>query len=110
MSDLGPITRGMIVWAPALFSPKRRPFLIVSNDAVPFDEDHIAIPISRSDLADSVPIEDDDWLSGGLPEQSYVKPWNVTTLQPDMIRRIAGTVRDERVDVVVEKLNQFLWL
>lgn len=57
---------------------RQRPWLVVNNDAHPFDDEQfIAVAISTRQYDDSLPLTADVWTDGGVPRESYVSPWAV---------------------------------
>lgn len=97
--------RGEVVWYPALFADYDRPFLLVSSDRHPFHgEEYVGLSITTSETIGSLQIEPDAWGIGGLPEPSYIKPWNPAIIKDDMIRAVAGAVRSSIVDDAVSEL------
>lgn len=55
-----------------------RYWLIVNDDSHPFgDEQFIAVSLTTTPHEPAVPIADEHWETGGLPEDSYVLPWSL---------------------------------
>lgn len=57
---------------------RQRPWLIISDDRHPFAaEQTIALAVSTKEYDESIPLTEDSWLVGGVPEASFVAPWAV---------------------------------
>lgn len=98
--------RGEVVWYPAIFADYDRPFLLVSSDRHPYHgEEYVGLAITTSESVGSLPIASDGWGLGGLPEPSYIKPWNPAIVKHDMIQAVAGALRPPVVDAAVSQLT-----
>ena len=87
----------------------KRPYLIISNDGVPFyGEEYIAVVITTTARTDAVELTTDRFERGRLPRTSYVSPWSVLTLKDSMITTQPAQVTDETVDTVCQVLNKYL--
>jgi mRNA-degrading endonuclease toxin of MazEF toxin-antitoxin module len=76
-------SQGAIVVAEDPFgnSPKR-PYLILSNDQVPFHgQEYVAAVITTTTRTEAVELTDDRFERGRLPRTSSVSPWSVLTLK-----------------------------
>lgn len=101
------LERGAVIEYPALFAFESypRPYLVISNDAHPFyGEEYIGLAITTTEWSAATPIPDDDWIRGGLPEPSYIKPWQPTLLKHDDIVDAFGLLNPSVVDRVVGEL------
>jgi len=102
-----PIKRGAVIEYPALFDfdSYPRPYLIVSGLSHPFHgEEYIGIAITTTALESAIPISDDAWVRGGLPKESFLKPWQPTLLKHADITDAFGVLRQTVVDRTAEEL------
>ena len=103
-------SQGAIVVAADPFgnNPKR-PYLIVSNDQVPFHgQEYVAAVITTTARTEAVELTTDRFERGRLPRTSYVSPWSVLTLKNWMITKQPAEVADGTVDEVRRELNSYL--
>lgn len=72
----------------------RRPYLVVSNVARPFQgEDYLVAGITTTEREEAIPLAD-EFDAGGLDRESYVSPWTVLTLRNDHVsKRVAVVTR-----------------
>jgi mRNA-degrading endonuclease toxin of MazEF toxin-antitoxin module len=88
---------------------RQRPWLIVNNDAHPFDgEQYIAVAISTKEYGDSIPLSEGVWEVGGVPRQSFVSPWAVHSPRHEDFVAWQGRVTGSFVDTVVEAVETYL--
>jgi len=69
--------RGDVVWGPDPFKSGEnpRPWLILNNDSHPFgDEEYMTVTLTTTPHDEGVPLDDADWVEGGMPRQSYASP------------------------------------
>ena len=103
-------SQGAIVVAEDPFgnSPKR-PYLILSNDQVPFHgQEYVAAVITTTTRTEAVELTDDRFERGRLPRTSYVSPWSVLTLKGWMITKQPATATSATVDLVRQQLDTYL--
>lgn len=92
-----------------LGTDRQRPWLIVSNDAHPFQgEQYLAVAISTKQYDQSIPLEPAVWEVGGVPRQSFVSPWAVHSPRTEDVLTWQGRVTDEFTDRVVSQLDTYL--
>lgn len=100
--------RGAVVWSDDPFKddPEAgRPWLVVGNETQPFhDEQRMAVALSTSGHEAALPIDDDRWIEGGIPHQSYALPWAVHSPQRRYVEERVGRLEDGFVDRVVDEL------
>lgn len=105
-------TRGDVVEVGDPFNDgdRSRPFLLVNTDAHPFDgEQYIAVTLTtRTWYEETIAISPDDFLEGGVPEESYIVPWGVTSPQHDDITDWFGRLDEPTVDKAVGQLGTYL--
>ena len=75
-------TRGAVGKGPdVLGDHDYRPYVCLSDDSYPFhDEEALYAAVTTTRRAVAIPLGDDDFLSGGLPRESYVNPWIVVVI------------------------------
>jgi mRNA-degrading endonuclease toxin of MazEF toxin-antitoxin module len=92
-----------------LGTDKQRPWLIISNENHPFDgEQYITVAISTKEYDPSLPLSNDIWEIGGVPETSFVGPWAIHSPRIDDIITWQGRLTDSFVDRVVDELNGYM--
>lgn len=76
--DRGPVVRG-----PDLFGPHdHRPFVCLIDETHPFrDEEAMYAALTTTRRAVAIPLSEEDFVSGGLPRESYVNPWTITSIR-----------------------------
>lgn len=104
--------RGTIVYAEDPFKRGEagRPWVIVNTPEMPFHgEQYVVLALStRTWYEERLPITDDDLLEGGLPEDSSVLPWAVSSIDPDDVDRELGRLDERIVDDAVHTLASYL--
>lgn len=107
MSDA--FDRGHVVWHDGRFRGSDRPWLVASDDAHPFHgEEYLVLGITTTERNDAIELRADDWIVGGLPEQSYVSPWFVTTIKHASINRGVGELDPSLLDKIVTETTRYL--
>lgn len=87
----------------------KRPYLILSNDQVPFHgEEYVAAVITTTGRPAAVELTDDRFERGRLPRTSYVSPWSVLTLKDWMITKQPAEATVETADTVRRELTVYL--
>ena len=102
--------QGAIVVAEDPFgnNPKR-PYLILSNDHVPFyGQEYIAVVITTTARTEAIELTDNRFETGRLPRTSYVSPWSVLTLKDWMITKQPAQATDATVDDVRQEMETYL--
>ncbi|WP_435065121.1 hypothetical protein [Halobaculum sp. EA56] len=88
---------------------RQRPWIIVSNDSHPFDDEQfVALAVSTKRYEDSIPLAEDVWEVGGVPRESYVSPWAVHSPRTEDLVAWQGRVTEAFVDDAVERLQQYV--
>lgn len=105
-----PYPQGAIVLAPDPFKESgERPFLIISDDRHPFHgQEYIGVVVTTTERDDAIRLDEEDFIEGSLPRQSYLSPWNPVTLKDWMIDKHIATVSTTTVDYAVSELNQYI--
>ena len=108
---MGKFVKGDVVVVPFPFSDltaaKRRPALIV---AALTGDDVILCQITSKSVADSyaIPITNSDFTSGGLPQDSNIRPNRLFTADANIILYRAGVLTLNKVQEVVAKIIQIV--
>lgn len=102
--------QGAIVVAEDPFgNASKRPYLIISNDQVPFHgQESVAAVITTTARPEAVELTDTRFERGGLPRTSYVSPWSVLTLKDWMITKQPAEATDATVETVRRELTAYL--
>jgi mRNA interferase MazF len=108
---MGKFVKGDVVVAPFPFSDltaaKRRPALVVASLT---GDDVILCQITSKSVADSyaIPITKSDFTSGGLPQDSNIRPNRLFTADGNIILYCAGVLTSNKVQEVVAKIIQIV--
>ncbi len=75
--------RGAVVKGPDLLANHDyRPYVCLTDRTHPFhEEEALYAAATTTRRAVAIPLTDDDFVSGGLPRESYVNPWTVVTIR-----------------------------
>lgn len=94
--------RGSVVKGPDLFADHDyRPYVCLSDDSHPFsDEEALYVAATTTQRAAAIPLSADDFVTGGLPRETYVNPWTVVTLRHADVRHEESCL----VDTTTEKI------
>lgn len=77
----------------------------MSGAAHPFHgEEYIGVAITTTDLEPAIPIDDDAWMRGGLPKESFIKPWQPILLKHDDITDAFGVLQPTVVERAASRL------
>ncbi len=103
-------SQGAIVIADDPFgSNPKRPYLILSNDHVPFHgQEYIAAVITTTARIEAVELTANRFERGRLPRTSYVSPWSVLMLKDWMITKQPAEASDATVNKVRRELGTYL--
>lgn len=108
MTDESAFDRGHVVWHEALFRNTGRPWLVLSDERHPFHgREYLVAGITTTERADAIALSDDSWAIGGLPRDSYVSPWFLTTIKHGSIERGVGALSEEAVETVTSRVSQY---
>ncbi len=109
---MGNFVKGEVVVLPFPFSnltaSKRRPALVIAP-VEPHDDVILCMITSRNTTDSSaVPIGQTDFVSGGLPHESNIRPNRLFTADTSIILRAAGRLTPEKVDIVVAEIVKII--
>ncbi|WP_193308603.1 hypothetical protein [Halorubrum halophilum] len=95
-------SRGIVVKGPDLLAEHSyRPYVCLSDDSHPFSEEealYAAVTTTRRGV--SVPLGDSDFVSGGLPRESYVNPWTIVSIRHSDIQQEEGRLDEQTVSKI----------
>jgi mRNA interferase MazF len=105
---MGKFVKGDVVVLPFPFSDlsasKKRPALVLAS-LQPHDDLILCMITSRNTKDSSaVPLTQADFINGGLPSDSNVRPNRLFTADSDIILRTAGRLSPRKVQAVVNEL------
>ncbi|MCY4732100.1 type II toxin-antitoxin system PemK/MazF family toxin [Natronomonas gomsonensis] len=104
--------RGDVIEAgdPFTQEPASRPFVIINTESHPFDgEQYVALTLTtRTWYEETLPVSPDDFGAGGVPAESSIVPWGVSSPAHDDIRDWFGRLEDEVVNEAVEQFVGYL--
>jgi len=108
---MGKFVKGDVVVVPFPFSDlsatKRRPALVVT---VLTGDEVILCQITSKTVTDgyALPLSDDDFTSGGLRQESNIRPNRIFTADSNIILYRAGVLSSKKVQEVVAKIIQII--
>lgn len=108
---MGRFVKGQVVVVPFPFSDltstKRRPALVV---APLVGDDAILCQITTKYRPDgySIPLNDSDFVAGGLRHPSFIRPNHLFTTAGDLIIRVEGTVTQEKLQEAIDMLTEII--
>lgn len=102
--------RGMVVKGPDLLAEHTyRPYVCLSDDLHPFAaEEALYAAVTTTRRAVAIPLGDDDFVSGGLPRDSYVNPWTVVSIRHSDIQQEEGRLTEGTVTKIAEDAAGYL--
>lgn len=102
--------RGAVVKGSDLFGPyDHQPYVCISDDSHPFSgEEALYAAVTTTRRSAAVPLADGDFATGGLPRESYVNPWTVTSIRHADVAAVEGTLTDETLRTVVEETDGYI--
>lgn len=107
---MGGFVKGEVVVIPFPFSDlsasKRRPALVVAS----LSGDAILCMITSKAVRDrlAIPVSAADFVSGGLPLQSNIRPNRLFTADSRIVLRSAGRISDEKLRTVINAIVEIL--
>ena len=108
---MGTFVKGDVVVAPFPFSDlsaaKKRPVLVVATLT---GDDVILCQITSQTISDSyaVPLQDEEFISGGLRQASNIRPNRLFTADSNIILYRAGVVTEAKFQEVIAQIIQIL--
>ena len=104
--------RGTVVKGPDLFGGcDHRPYVCVSEDSHPFsDEEALHAAITTTRRAVAIPLTEEDFRVGGLPKESYVNPWTVTSIRHADIVGREGHLVAATTEHIASEIGEYLGL
>ena len=100
---------GIVIADDPFGNAPKRPYLICSNDRVPFHgQEYVAVVITTTRRAEAIELTADRFEAGRLPRTSYVSPWSVLTLKDRMITKQPARTTDATVDDVRRAMETYL--
>ncbi|MEZ3116235.1 hypothetical protein RYH80_09960 [Halobaculum sp. MBLA0147] len=102
--------RGAVVRGPDVFGGHSyRPWVTLTDRSHPFEDEeglYAAVTTTRRSVA--VPLAADDFVSGGLPRESYVNPWAITTIKDTDVDGVEGHLTDEATERIARAAAGYL--
>jgi len=108
---MGTFVKGDVVIVPFPFSDlsavRRRPALVV---ATLMGDDMILCQITSRAVSDNyaIPITDRDFVTGGLRQNSNVRPNRLFTADSNIILYQAGTLSNDKIQEIITKIIQII--
>lgn len=108
---MGTFVKGDVVVVPFPFSDlsavRRRPALVV---ATLMGDDVILCQITSRAVSDNyaIPITDRDFVTGGLRQNSNVRPNRLFTADSNIILYRAGTLSNDKIQEIITKIIQII--
>lgn len=88
---------------------KQHPWLVVNTDTHPFTgEQYIAVATSTKEYDDSLALSEPIRMVGGVPQESYVSPWEVHSPRSEEFVAWQSHVTYSFVEQVIDQLRTYL--
>jgi mRNA interferase MazF len=102
--------RGTVVKGPDLFGPHEyRPLVCLSDDTHPFsDEEALYAAVTTTRRSVAIPLTDEDFATGGLPQDSYVNPWTVTSIRHADVQAEEGQLIAGTTEAIAQQAAAYL--
>lgn len=102
-------SRREVVVYEALFSPKRRPYVIVGQQPSPeFPDQFLALGITTQEAPHRIPVTESDWEIGSLTRESYIDPYYATLLEGTVVTNSVGAIAEDIVDSAAIELARII--
>ena len=103
-------SRGAVVKGPDLFADHDyRPYVCLSDDAHPFsDEEALYASVTTTRRSIAVPLTAEDFMSGGLPRESYVNSWTIASIRHVDMQSEEGRLVEGTVETIAEETADYL--
>lgn len=101
--------RGAVVKGPDLFADHDyRPFVCLSDETHPFsDEEALYAAVTTTRRSVAIPLTDEDFVTGGLPQESYVNPWTIASIRHADVSATEGQLVEETVETIATEAAGF---
>lgn len=87
----------------------RRPFVIISNEDHPFDQEEcLVVLITTTERDEAIPLPEEKFREGELPKESYASPWTITTLKNSVIQEKVGKLETNTVEEISENIGRYV--
>lgn len=102
--------RGAVVKGPDLFGGHdHRPYVCLTDDAHPFDdEESLYTTVTTTRRSAAIPLTESDFVSGGLPQESYVNPWTVTSIRHADMADVEGHLTDATLEKIAREAADYI--
>lgn len=102
--------RGAVVRGPDLFSDyEYRPYVCLSDDTRPFrDEEAVYTPLTTTQRPIAISISEADFVSGGVPRDSFVNPWTLVTIDHADMDAVEGQLVEATVDEIAQRAADYI--
>ncbi len=103
-------TRGMVVKGPDLLAEHDyRPYVCLSDDSHPFSEEEaLYAAVTTTQRVVAIPLGEGDFVSGGLPRESYVNPWTIVSIRHSDMQQEEGRLGEETVSKIAGNAAGYL--
>ena len=103
-------TRGTVIKGPDLFADHDyRPYVCLSDNTHPFHhEEALYTAVTTTRRSAAIPLPEEDFAAGGLPRESYVNPWTVTTIRHTDVDGEEGHLVDATVEAIARNAAEYL--
>jgi hypothetical protein len=102
--------RGVVVKGPDVFGGHDyRPFVCLSDESHPFsDEEALYTAVTTTRRVQAIPLTTDDFVEGGLPRESYVNPWTLTSFRHADISGTEGVLTQSTAESIASVAASYL--
>lgn len=105
------VARQDLVFGPDPFKvgTNPRPWLIISDEEMPFPGDLLCVACTRSAYPMNYEVTGDLFESGSKPDEAtYCSPWLLATLKPGIVQFKVGTLTKEFTDEIAKASIQYI--
>lgn len=76
----------------------------ISDETHPFSEEEaLYAAVTTTERPIAIPLTEDDFVSSGLPRESYVNPWTITSIRHADIQEEEGRLADETTNRIARE-------
>ena len=72
------------------------------------DEEYITVTLTTTPHEETIPIDEGDWIEGGMPRQSYASPWSLASPKHAALVRRQGRLKESFVQTVIGAMQTYL--